>query len=133
MNTVATRAESYQSTPVECLTAQRQLVQLALDLMRRLPLRAENHGDLLRLGATCLSLAAEQAFGEHDDRKAVVLWAQCDAGERQIRSATYHVLRNGFIRNRDYDQIFASAKQARHARHDEMLRLRRRLRQLALV
>ena len=133
MTTVATRAESDESPQVECLRSQRALETAAGELMRRLPLRAENLADLLRLGSSCLIIAAEQAFGERDPRKAIQLWAQCDAGERQIRSGTYHALRNGFIKNRDYDALFAIAAEARRARQRETHRLRRRLRQLAVI
>ncbi len=133
MTTVGTRAESEESTPVECLAGQRALVHAAQELMRRLPLRAHNSVDLLRLGATCVSIAAEQAFGERDTSVAIRLWTQCEAGERQIRAATYHALRNGFIKNRDYDELFAVAAQSRRTRHRELQRLRRGLRQLALM
>jgi hypothetical protein len=136
MTTTATHAESVESdatSAAECLALQRGLVHAALELMRRLPLTAHNSVDLLRLGATCISIAAEQAFGERDERRAVHLWAQCDAGERQVRSATYHALRNNFIKNRLYDELFAIANQARRARRSERDRLRRRLRQLALI
>jgi hypothetical protein len=133
MITVATRAESEQAIPIACLAGQRSLTRAAQELIQRLPLRAENMIDLLRLGTTCLSIAAEQAFGERDARQAVLLWSQCEAGEKQIRSAIYHALRNGFIKNRDYDELFRIAADARKARQRELNRLRRELRLLALI
>jgi hypothetical protein len=133
MNTVATRAEMIDSQPVDCLAAQRRLAHAAGELMRRLPLRAENAIDLLRLGAACVAMAAEQAFGARTEREAVVGWTQCELGERQIRAATYRALRAGFIRNRDYDAMFNISTQARRARNDELQRLRRRLRLLSVI
>jgi hypothetical protein len=133
VTTQPTRAETEEASPVECLAGHRHLVESARELMRRLPLRAQNSIDLLRLGATCITLAAEQAFGERDERRAAYLWAQCDAGEQQIRRATYHALRNGYIRNRDYDALFLVARDARQARRAELDRLRRKLRQRSMI
>ena len=133
MTTVATHAEFEEASPVECLARQRSLVRAAQELMRRLPLRAQNSVDLLRLGVTCLNIAAEQAFGDRDPRQAIRLWTQCEAGEKQIRSATYHALRNGFIKNADYDALFQIASDARKARRRELQRLRRVLHLLALI
>src|SRR2546423_8582123 len=106
MNTVATRAESEDSSAVDCLARQRELVHAAEELMRRLPLRAVNSIDLLRLGSTCLILAAEHAFGERDQRQAARLWKQCDAGEQQNRTGTYQALRHGFIKKPEYGLSF---------------------------
>jgi hypothetical protein len=133
MSTVPTRAESEESSPVDCLARQRELVHATEELMRRLPLRACNTVDLLRLGSTCLGIAAQNAFSERDARQAVRMWKQCDAGEQQIRTGTYQALRNGFIKNRDYDGLFAIAADARRARQRELQRLRRQLRQLAVI
>jgi hypothetical protein len=133
VNTIPTRAEASESSPVDCLAKQRELVRSAEELMRRLPLRAVNISDLLRLGSTCLAIAAENAFGERDAGQAVRMWKQCDAGEQQIRRGTYHALRNGFITNRQYDALFAVAKEARGARYEELQRLRRLLRQSAVI
>ena len=134
MLTVMTRAEELDAShAVECLAAHRRLAQAAHEVMRRLPLAAENQSDLLRLGASCVQIAAEQAFGSRGERDAILRWGECEIGEKQIRKATYHALRNGFIKNRDYDELFRVAAQAQRTRSDETQRLRRRLRQLAVI
>ena len=137
MITVATRAEGVDSAatsqPADCLSAQRRMARAALELMAHLPPRAQHLTDLLRLGASCVQLAAEQAFTARHERDAMRGWDECELGERQIRSATYQALRGGFIKSRDYDQVFHAAAQATRARRDETLRLRRRLRQLAVI
>ena len=137
MITVATRAETQDSAtvsqPADCLAAHRRLANAALVLMQRLPLRGDHLADLLRLGASCIQLASNHAFSTRHEREAIRSWAECDLGERQIRSATYHALRNGFIKTPDYDDVFRAAAEATRARRDEMLRLRRQLRQLAVI
>jgi len=137
MITVATRAEGVDSAassqPADCLAAQRALAEAALQLLHALPPRNDHLADLLRLGASCIQLAADQAFIARHERDAVRAWGECEAGERQIRRATYHALRCGFIRSRDYDQLFRIAARATRARRDETQRLRRRLRELAVI
>jgi hypothetical protein len=137
MITVATRAEGVDSAassqPADCLAAQRALAEAALELMRALPSRNDQLTDLLRVGASCMQLASDQAFTARNERDAIRAWSECEPGERQIRSATYHALCRGLIRSRDYDALFRIAARATRARRDETERLRRRLRQLAVI
>jgi hypothetical protein len=137
MITVPTQAEGVDSAassqPADCLAAQRALAQAALELMQTLPPQDGQLIDWLRLGASCIQLASDQAFTARHDRDAIRGWSECELGERQIRRATYHALRCGFIRTRDYDGLFRIAACATRARRDETERLRRRLRQLAVI
>ncbi len=143
MITVPTKAESLDSrvgessesptSPASCLAAQRALVQGAKQLLMRLPFDAADAGDLLRLGAACVHFAAERAFMTHHEQEAVRSWKECDLGEKQIRRATFRALKAGHIQNADYDQLFHVANEANRIRQRELTRLRRSLRQNAVV
>jgi len=136
MTTVATRAEeatSASAASADCLAAHRRLVKESLEIMRRLPLRAENITDLFRIGCSCLEVASQSAFAARSEAEALHYWEQAALGERQLRKATYHALREGHVNNAIYDRLFTIANLARRARHDEIVRVRRRLRQLALI
>jgi hypothetical protein len=116
-----------------CFSAHRALVERAGVLSRRLSSDAVDESDLLRLGATCVDLAAQQALGAGSDRDAIRSWLQCERGERQIRSATFRALHNRRIPVEEYDLTFALARQATEARRDEVARLRRQLKLLAII
>jgi hypothetical protein len=137
MITQATRAEvddrGKTSQAIDVLAAQRHMARMALELMRRLPSRAEELKDLLRLGASCIQIASEHAFGARNEHEAIRAWNECELGVRQIRSSTYRALRRGFITSQVYDQVFRIAAWATRLREDETLCLRRRLRQHSLI
>lgn len=109
-----------------CYQRHRELALAAQRLHREL---ASRHGDadLLRLGATCMSVAARNAIESHDDYRTLRSWRECALAERQIRMATFRALRAGCIDNRRYDRMFELATQTARVREDERQRLRRRL------
>jgi hypothetical protein len=117
----------------ECYAAHRALITEARRLSRQLQRALPDESDLLRFGATCVDLAAQQALAARDDRQAVRGWAECDIGDRQIRIATYRALAHQVITTAEYDDTFATSIRAANARRDEMLRLRRRLRLDAVI
>jgi hypothetical protein len=138
MTNLVTKAETISDDEptrpmVDCFVAHRVLVEHAAGLSRRLERAATDESDLLRLGATCVRIAAEQALAAPDERRAIRAWNECERGERQIRSATYHAFRKGRLDRPAYDQTFGTASHAARARSGELLRLRRRLRQLAVI
>jgi hypothetical protein len=118
---------------VDCFVAHRALVDRASVLSRRLERAATHESDLLRLGASCVRISSEQALAAPDERQAIRAWNECERGERQIRSATYHAFRKGRLDRPAYDETFGTASHAARARRGELLRLRRRLRQLAVI
>jgi hypothetical protein len=118
---------------VNCFAAHRALVDRAALMARHLASSSEDEADLLRLGATCVQIAAEQAVGARNDHEAIRAWSQCELGERQIRVATCAALRKKRIHTLDYDRTFALASQAYQARSNVMLRLRWQLRSAAVI
>jgi hypothetical protein len=110
----------------DCFAAQRALCSAAAFLSSKLG-RSCGDADLLRLGSTCLSVAARAALAAHSEREALRSWRQCALAERQIRCATAHALATGYISNVTYDEIFGLVTVAARARQGEQLRLRRRL------
>jgi len=136
MITVPTRAESPDnaaSKELRCLSEHRRLAEAALTLGNRLPRHADELLSRFRLAVSCIQIAAEQAFGARQERDAINRWSEVELGEKQIRGATFEALRKGFIDNHEYDELFRVAAAATRARHDETHRLRRRLRQLAVI
>jgi hypothetical protein len=117
----------------DCFALHCSLVEHAHLLARRLGPVCADQSDRLRLGAGCVSIAAQRALATRDEREAIRSWSECELGDRQIRSATYHALALGRIDNFIYDRTFAAAIEATRARRDEMLRLRRRVRLLSVV
>lgn len=111
----------------DCFAAHRTLSETAGALSRRLHGRDEDASDLLRLGATCIRLAAESALAAGSEREAIYRWRQCGLGDTQIRAATYRALRRGFIDTATYDATLAASITATRIRTDELVRLRRRL------
>src|SRR5262249_1023213 len=80
----------------DCFKAQRALSSAASELARRLQ-SFHPEADLLRLGAMCVQLGAEQALQARDPRAAMRSWRECYLGEMQIRRMTYHALRDRCI------------------------------------
>jgi len=117
----------------DCFAAHHELADRAHALSRFLRHTNADESDLLRLGAVCLQIASERALGAREEREAIRSWVECEIGDLQIRGATYRALALGHIGNPDYDETFRAASQATRARRDELLRLRRRLRQLAVI
>jgi hypothetical protein len=115
-----------------CFAVHRELTIIASELARRLGAGFDD-SDLLRLGASCVDIAAQHALAARDEREAIRSWAQCELGDRQIRAATYRALASGRIDNPEYDRTFGAAIVATRVRRDELLRLRRRLRALAVI
>jgi hypothetical protein len=110
-----------------CFAVHRSLAEHAQQLARRLATRSPDAADQLRLGSSCVDIAAQQALAAREERDAIYGWSQCSLGERQIRRATYQALRGGHIETRDYDSTFDAAIAATRARHSEIQRLRRQL------
>jgi hypothetical protein len=117
----------------DCFAAHNQLADRAHALSRYLRNENVQESDILRLGAVCLQIAAEQALAAREERQAIRSWVECEIGEMQIRGATYRALAHGHIGNPEYDVTFRAAMKATRARREELLRLRRRLRQLAVI
>jgi hypothetical protein len=117
----------------DCYAAHQELFERATILSRLVAPLNVDESDLLRLGASCVGIGSQQALAARDLREAILGWAECELGDRQIRGATYRAFRSGCIRTRDYDFTFGLAVKATRARRDEMLRLRRQLRQLAII
>jgi len=111
----------------DCFAAHRTLSDHAGALSRRLHGRDDDASDLLRLGATCIRLAAERALAAGSEREAIHGWRQCGLGDHQIRAATYRALRGGLIDTATYDATLAVSISAARIRTDELVRLRRRL------
>jgi hypothetical protein len=117
----------------DCYAAHQELFERATVLSRLLAQASTDESDLLRLGASCVGIGSRQALAARDLREAILGWSECELGDRQIRGATYRAYRKGRIRTRDYDFTFGAAIHATRARRDELLRLRRQLRQLAII
>lgn len=115
-----------------CFAAHRKLSEAAAVLARRLATTHED-ADLLRLGASCMHIAAQAALQSNDSRQTLRSWRECALAERQIRLATFSALRVGCIDNRTYDDIFRLAREAARIREDERQRLRRQLHHLGIV
>ena len=79
----------------------------------------------LRVAASCISIASNQALAARTPQQAAIAWRQCDRGDRALRSATYQLL--NVIGDAGYDGLFAAAAEAARARRDELLRLRRQM------
>lgn len=116
----------------DCFKAQQALSNAASELARRLQ-NVHPEADLLRLGAMCMQIGAQQALQAHDPRVAMRSWRECYLGERQIRLITYRALRDGSIDNRIYDVMFRLASRAARIREDERQRLRRKMQYLNIV
>ena len=116
----------------DCFKTQQALVHAANELSRRLQ-NVHPEADLLRLGAMCIRLGAEQALQARDPQQAMRSWRECGLGERQIRVITYHALRDGCIDKKTYDRMFRLASLAARIREDERQRLRRKMQYLNIV
>jgi hypothetical protein len=110
----------------ECFQAHRQLWEAAADVARRLKTTTEE-GHALHLGASCMRLAAEQAFQARDGVHALRSWRECILADRQIKIGTYFALRNGTLDAASYDLLFGLASQAAKIREEERQRIRRQL------
>ncbi len=117
----------------ECYSLHLTLVDKATWLSMHLARERADDADLLRLGATCVRIGAQQALATRDPREAIKGWAQCELGERQIRAATSRALAAQKIDNRIYDAVFRAASHATRSRGGELLRMRTELRQLAVI
>lgn len=115
-----------------CFAAHRRLFEAASTLSRRLA-GVHDDADLLRLGGSCMRIAAHDALQARDPRQTLRSWRECALAERQVRLATFHALRDGCIEADVYDQIFELARKAARIREDERQRLRRQLLLLAIV
>lgn len=122
-----------QAPPVhDCFAAHAELVEQVQWLAARMGANVRE-AMALRLGASCIGIAAQRALAARDEREAILSWRECDLGERHIRSATYFAFAHGHIQKRDYDDTFEAAICATRARQDELLRLRQRLKLLSVV
>jgi hypothetical protein len=110
----------------ECFAAHRQLWEAAAALARRLKTTTEE-GSALQLGASCMRLAAEQAFQTRDGVYALRSWRECTLADRQIKVGTYYGLRHGTLDCGSYDMLFGLASRAAKLREEERLRIRRQL------
>jgi hypothetical protein len=117
----------------DCYSVHQSLVERAMSLSLRLARERADEADLLRLGATCVRIGAQQALEAREPRQAIKGWSECELGERQIRSATCHALRHQHIDNRIYDALFRVAGQALRKRRDEIDRMRVQLKLLAVI
>lgn len=115
-----------------CFGLHRQLADVAASLSRQLQNLHED-ADLLRLGASCIRIAAQEALQASDPRQTLRSWRECALAEQQIRIATYRALRDGCIDKHVYDELFRLAAKVARVREDERLRVRRQLHQLDLV
>jgi hypothetical protein len=115
-----------------CFGLHRQLADAAVSLSRRLQSVHED-ADLLRLGASCIHIAAQEALQASDPRQMLRSWRECALAEQQIRIATYRALRDGCIETRVYDDLFRLATKVARIREDERQRVRRQLHRLDLV
>jgi hypothetical protein len=116
----------------QCFQRHRALVDAAMSLYRRL-MTVHPDADLLRLGASCMRIAAHNALQSLDVRQTLRDWRECSLAERQIRLATYRALRDGVIDAKRYDEMFALARVAARTREDERQRLRRQLMRMDVV
>src|SRR5205823_5175433 len=85
----------------DCFAVHRKLAGSAILLARRLGSWGQE-ADQLRLGASCVQIAAERALAAHSEREAILGWSECELGDRQIRGATYRALAAGQIGNGEY-------------------------------
>jgi hypothetical protein len=118
---------------VECFQVHREYVDRALALADRLQPTAPRDSADLRHGGASLHLSALQALSTSDEQATVRAWLECELGDQQIRRATYRALRHQAIGSEDYDRLFAAAVRAGSARSEQLLRLRQRLRLMAIV
>jgi hypothetical protein len=116
----------------DCFKTQQALIHAANELARRLH-NVHPEADLLRLGAMCVKLGAEQALQARDPQLAMRGWRECGLGEKQIRLITYRALRDGCIGKSTYDAMFRLAALAARIREDERQRLRRKMQYLNIV
>ncbi len=116
----------------DCFAVHKKLAGSAILLARRLGSWG-HEADQLRLGASCIQIAAERALAAHSEREAILGWSECELGDRQIRGATYRALALGRIGNGEYDETFDAAIVAARIRRDELLRLRRRMRVMTVI
>lgn len=116
-----------------CFQRHRELLEEALELERRMTGHADS--DLLRMGTTCMRIAAHAALqtSSTDPRQALQSWRDCALAERQIRLATFHMLRDRCIDKGRYDRVFEAARRAARVREDERQRLRRWLLRMDVV
>jgi hypothetical protein len=116
----------------DCFKAHQALSQAAMELSRRLQ-HVYTDADLLRLGATCIQIGAQQALQARHPQLKLRSWRECLLGERQIRLVTYRALRDGCIDKNTYDVMFRLASLAARIREDERQRLRRKMQYLNLI
>jgi hypothetical protein len=116
----------------DCFKAQQALSHAAMELSRRLQ-HVYADADLLRLGATCVLIGAQQALQARHAQAKMRSWRECLLGERQIRLVTYRALRERCIDNDTYDAMFRLASLAARIREDERQRLRRKMQYLNLI
>jgi hypothetical protein len=124
---------NYAKPLSDCFAAQRRLFEAAHALARRVGRASEEDADLLRMGGSCVRIAAERAIASRVERDAIAAWRECELGERQIRLATYRAMRRGCIGTTDYDALFVIAARASWSRRDEIDRLRMRVQALSLI
>ena len=115
----------------DCYEMHKVLYARAMELYRLVERERPENATALRVAASCVGVAANQALIARTPTDAVRAWRDCDRGDRALRSATYHLL--AVIGDGGYDGLFAAAIEATRSRRDEMVRLRRRIQLESIV
>jgi hypothetical protein len=118
---------------VACFAKHRALIDHALALATRLEVTARPEAAELRRGGTSMYFSALAALTAKSERAAARAWLDCDAADRQLRRATCRALVAGNIASCHYDDLLAASIRAASARAEQLLRLRRQLRLLAVI